>query len=99
MTASFQAIAFGMVASGAPGWTGEDCLNGLGDYQICHGFHMDLTLNEVCAPADVVAGSTTLFDASLDSSITYYLGEGSTCLVWGPDAPYYAALGCHHLTR
>lgn len=89
----------GMAESGTGGWTGEDCLNGYGAYTVCHPIGTDHTLQEVadCLPGSVVAGSTTLFDASKDPYLTYYLADATSCFVWGADAAYYAALGCDPL--
>lgn len=47
--------------------------------------------------ADVVAGSTTFFDASVGSDLTYYFHEGGGCFVFGADPSYYAGLGCTEL--
>lgn len=89
---------FGMAESG--GWTGEDCFNGSGTMAVCHPVTVfGSTLNEVadCQPSSVVAGSTTLMDASKEPFLTYYLADANTCFVWGADASYYAALGCFEL--
>lgn len=90
---------FGMAESGPDGWTGEDCFNGAGTaYQFCHPMGISHTLQQVtsCRPEDVVAGSTTLLDASKEPYLTYYLeddGRGD-CFVFGADPAYYASLGC-----
>lgn len=89
---------FGMTEQGASGWTGEDCLAGYAGFAFCHAITApSTTLTEVCTPAEIVEGATTLFDASKDPFLTYYLADASACFVWGADVGYYAALGCTEL--
>lgn len=86
---------FGMVG---PAWTGEDCLHGAGATAVCHRIEAPYdTLTQVCAPEEVVAGATTLFDASSDPDLTYYLADTTSCFVWGADTAYYDSLGCDAL--
>ncbi|MBM4393843.1 MAG: hypothetical protein FJ090_22175 [Deltaproteobacteria bacterium] len=95
--------AFGMAETGSgEGWYGEDCIEGAGpnsgDFDICHGASASgVTLATVHAPADVVAGSTTLFNDTIASAgnITYVLGNDTDCWTTGNDTSYYtSALGC-----
>ncbi len=88
---------FGMAETASTnGWTGEDCLNGYGSFNICHPIGLTATLDEVsdCSANSVVAGQTTLLDAEKDPFTTYYLSDMSECFVFGDDPSYYASLGC-----
>jgi len=93
----------GMAETGAPnasGWTGEDCYVGYASFNYCHTIGNTATLSEVsdCSVSSIVEGSTTLFDASKDPFLTYYLSDSDgNCYVWGEDTTYYAALGCEVL--
>lgn len=89
---------FGVVEQGVYGWRGEDCGGGSGAFVICHAVEAPTdVLTEVCVPGEVVGGATTLFDASKDPYLTYYLSDGASCFVWGADVAYYATLGCTEL--
>ena len=86
---------FGMTEIGAQGWTGEDCLAGYGAYNLCHEVTAPSdSLDQVCDPALVVRSESTLFDASKDPYLTYYLSDQSACFVFGADTAYYGSLGC-----
>ncbi|MEN0065861.1 MAG: hypothetical protein AAGA48_27220 [Myxococcota bacterium] len=79
-------------------WTGEDCLNGFGDYGYCHPMSgTGGTLRYGAAPSDVEEGSTTVFGApELSSTVTYFIesADAGACWVGGHDPSYYTALGC-----
>lgn len=91
----------GMAETGAdPGWTGEDCLSGYGNFAYCHGFSgASLTLDQVtdCLASSVVEGSSTLLDAEKDPFLTYYFADIADCWVFGDDVTYYEAVGCFAL--
>lgn len=85
----------GMAEDGPQGWTGEDCFAGAAGAALCHPVGIEHTLTEVCTPDEVVAGQSTLLDASKDPYLTYYLEDGAgACFVWGTNPAYYATLGC-----
>lgn len=88
---------FGLVESG--GWSGEDCLSGYGGTLVCHPIGIDHTLAEVadCLPGSVVAGATTLMDASKAADLTYFAADTAYCYTWGADTAYYGSLGCDAL--
>ena len=94
---------FGMAETGSVGgWFGEDCFGGYASFYLCHPISgTSLALDEVtsCAASDVVAGATTLLDASREPAITYFLLDvvQSVCFAWGHDPSYYSALGCRPL--
>lgn len=80
------------------GWTGEDCFNGYATFSICH--PIDTGGDEIdevpsCLPFDVVAGQTTLLDASKEPYLTYiFQTNAGSCHVTGDAPGYYGALGC-----
>jgi hypothetical protein len=61
---------FGMAETGAgdAGWYGEDCVT---DGSICHDLYDSLSLTTVGAIGDIVANSTTLHSAAIESAVTY----------------------------
>lgn len=90
-------------AAGNAGWYDEACVLGTD----CHEFTgAEGVLDSVNAPADVVLGSTTLFDndqvapgdvfsSTGEDIVTYFVqvsgGEqDGKCFVWGDDPTYYA---------
>jgi len=86
---------FGMAQTGAgdAGWYGEDCVS---SGSICHELYDTLSLAAVGAVGDVVANSTTLHSAAIESAVTYaFWGLGSSgdynevVYCGGDDCGYY----------
>lgn len=74
--------------AGANGWYGEDCTG----ENACHpAGTTGVTLTHVANIPEVVAGSTTLLDGSLDANITYgVIDSTGACWAWGNDPGYYS---------
>ena len=91
--------SFGMSEGGENGWTGEDCLDGMGGFVICHDDVSEdgITLETVFRPSDVEPNLTTLLGetSSNAGSVTYMVQGDTDCWTWGNDPGVYEdALDC-----
>jgi hypothetical protein len=84
------------------GWYGESCMDDSADgTNVNHTFSSSPgTLTVVASIGEVVAGSSTLFDSSESSEVTYLVYDlsaseldSSNCAWGGYDTSYYAAAG------
>ncbi len=92
--------SFGMALPGVNGWTGEDCITGLGTFNYCHSIGATHTLNEVtdCREESVVEGVSTYLDASSQGQVSFVLIDPTGwCVAFGADPAYYSTLGCADL--
>ncbi len=101
---------FGLAETGTSDdpWTGEDCLygyEGVDATPYCHPFDgASLSLAYGGDYSALAEGSETVFPGTTNSDgeefsgrVTYYVGAGADCYIWGQDVSYYSGLGCTEL--